>query len=64
MMDEAYDRRPRPSKAILANILRHIHEAGYTSIHDVDFTDMDEDQAALILTVLCENKKNAQAGTA
>lgn len=64
MMDELYERKPRPSRAILANLLRHIHEVGATSIYDVDFTGMDEQQAALILTVLCENKKKAQAGNA
>lgn len=54
---ELIDRMPSANRGVFRNLLKHLQETGETSIYGVDFTDMNEEQMGLVLTVLCENEK-------
>ena len=59
MQNQPIDRMPSASRGVFRNLLKHLQETGETSIYGVDFTDLTDEQVGLVLTVLCENEKNA-----
>ena len=57
---ELPERLPSASPGAFRSLLNHLRATGETSLYGVEFSDLTDEQVALVLTVLCDNAKKTR----